>query len=71
MNKKFEFSIGERVRIKVGPFQNFPARIVAINAQKGRLRVKVDIFGRTQPVELTFLDVEKSVEPKTPPPSPN
>jgi len=71
MNKKFEFSIGEKVRIKVGPFQNFPARIVAINAQKGRLRVKVDIFGRTQPVELAFLDVEKSVEPKTPPPSPN
>jgi len=71
MNKKYEFSIGERVRIKVGPFQNFPARIVAINTQKGILKVKVDIFGRTQPVELTFLDVEKSKETKTPPPSPN
>jgi transcriptional antiterminator NusG len=71
MIQKFEFSIGERVRIKVGPFQNFPARIVAINTQKGILKVKIDIFGRTQPVELTVLDVEKSIEPKTPPPSPN
>jgi transcription termination/antitermination protein NusG len=71
MNKKHEFSIGERVRIKVGPFQNFPARIVAINTQKGVLKVKVDIFGRTKPVELTFLDVEKSIKPKTPPPNPN
>ena len=71
MNKKFEFSIGERVRIKVGPFQSFPARIVAVNTQKGMLKVKVDIFGRTQPVVLAFLDVEKSIETKTPPPSPN
>jgi len=71
MNKKYEFSIGETVRIKVGPFQSFPARIVAINTQKGMLKVKVDIFGRTQPVVLTFLDVEKSIETKTPPPSPN
>jgi transcriptional antiterminator NusG len=71
MNRKFEYSIGEKVRIKVGPFQNFPARIVAINTQKGMLKVNVDIFGRTQPVVLTFLDVEKSIETKTPPPSPN
>ena len=71
MNKKFEFSIGERVRIKVGPFQSFTARIVAIDTQKGILQVKVDIFGRSQPVELAFLDVEKSIEPKTPPQSPN
>jgi transcriptional antiterminator NusG len=71
MNKKYEFSMGERVRIKVGPFQDFPARIVAINTQKGILKVKVDIFGRTQPVELTFLDVEKAIETKTPPSSPN
>ena len=59
MNKKYEFSIGEKVRIKVGPFQNFTAQVVAINAQKGILKLQVDIFGRTQPVELRLLDVEK------------
>lgn len=71
MNRKFEFSIGEKVRIKVGAFQNFTARIVSINTQKAILKVKVDIFGRTQPIELTFLDVERSIEPKTPPHSDN
>ena len=59
MSRKYEFSIGETVRIKVGPFQNFTARIVSIDTRTGILKVKVDIFGRTQPVELTFLDVEK------------
>ena len=71
MNKKYEFSIGERVRIKVGPFQSFPARIVAIDTQEGIVKVKVDIFGRTQPLELAFLDVEKSIETRTLPPNPN
>ena len=59
MNKRYEFSIGEKVRIKVGPFQNFTAQVVAINSQKGILKVKVAIFGRTQPLELRCLDVEK------------
>jgi len=59
MNKRYEFSIGEKVRIKVGPFQNFKAEVVAINPKKALLKVKVDIFGRTQPLELSCLDVEK------------
>jgi transcriptional antiterminator NusG len=59
MNRKYEFSIGEKVRIKAGPFQAFTAEVVAINAQDRVLKVKVDIFGRTQPIELSFLDVEK------------
>lgn len=59
MSRKYEFSIGEKVRIKRGPFQDFTARIVAINAQKRILKVTVDIFGREEPVEVTLLDVEK------------
>lgn len=59
MTRKFEFSIGETVRIKTGPFQNFTGEVVEINQQHGMLRVRVEIFGRTQPIELTFLDVEK------------
>jgi transcription antitermination factor NusG len=59
MDRKYEFSIGEKVRIKVGVFQSFTARIVAINTQKGILKVEVDIFGRTEAIELTFFDVER------------
>jgi transcription termination/antitermination protein NusG len=56
---KFEYSVGEMVRIKVGPFQNFTGRIEEVDQANATLKVMVKIFGRTQPVELTFLDVEK------------
>jgi transcriptional antiterminator NusG len=60
MNRKFEFSIGETVRIKSGPFQNFTGKVVEINP-KGTLKVRVDIFSTTQRVELRLLDIEKVV----------
>ncbi|HXI24981.1 MAG TPA: KOW motif-containing protein [Pyrinomonadaceae bacterium] len=59
MKARFSYSIGEVVRIKVGPFQNFTGRVEEVDQDKATLKVMVKIFGRTQPVELTFLDVEK------------
>jgi transcription termination/antitermination protein NusG len=59
MKARFSYSIGEVVRIKVGPFQNFTGRIEEVDQDKATLEVMVKIFGRTQPVELRFLDVEK------------
>jgi len=59
VTSKYEFSIGDKVRIKIGPFQAFTGSVVEINQEKGLLTVTVDIFGRSQPVELRFLDVEK------------
>ena len=51
--------IGERVRIKVGPFQSFTGRIEEVDNDKATLMIRVEIFGRTEPVELRFIDVEK------------
>jgi transcriptional antiterminator NusG len=59
MKGRFSYSVGEVVRIKVGPFQNFTGRIEEVDQDKATLKVMVKIFGRTQPVELRFLDVEK------------
>jgi len=59
MTAKFEYSVGEVVRIKGGPFQAFTGRIEEVDEHKGILKVKVSIFGRPQPVELRFIDVEK------------
>ena len=59
MTAKFEYSVGEMVRIKTGAFQNFTARIKEVDQEKAMLKVRVKIFGRSQPIELTFLDVEK------------
>ncbi len=52
------FTLGEAIRIKDGPFSDFTGVIDEINAERGKLRVLVSIFGRETPVELDFLQVE-------------
>ena len=59
MTAKFKYSIGETVRIKVGPFNCFTGRVEDVDESSATLKVVVNIFGRAQPVELKFLEVEK------------
>ena len=47
------------VRIKSGAFQAFTARIEEVDEARATLKVMVRIFGRAEPIELRFLDVEK------------
>jgi transcriptional antiterminator NusG len=56
---KFEYSVGEMVRIKTGPFQSFTGRIEEVDESAAIVKVMVKIFGRRQPVELRLIDVEK------------
>ncbi|MFH1741000.1 MAG: transcription termination/antitermination protein NusG [bacterium] len=56
---KIVFEIGERVKVIEGPFYNFAGYVAEINQERGRLKVMVDILGRSTPVELDFLQVEK------------
>jgi transcription termination/antitermination protein NusG len=58
---KYQFSKGESVRIKVGPFRAFVGKVSEVDKQRGTLKVIVEVFGKGQVVELTFLDVEKVV----------
>ncbi len=53
------FSKGEGVRVTEGPFGNFSGVIDEVNAQRGKLKVMVSIFGRQTPVELEFWQVER------------
>ena len=56
---KFVFKEGEHVRIVDGPFSNFTGTVEDVNSDKNTLKVMVTIFGRSTPVELDFLQVEK------------
>lgn len=58
---KQDFSVGEEVLITSGPFATFNGEIDEIDLQKGRLRLSVQIFGRSTPVEVDFGQVEKVV----------
>jgi transcriptional antiterminator NusG len=56
---KQSFAIGETVKIIDGPFDSFTGTIEEVNAEKNKLRVMVGIFGRSTPVEVDLLQVEK------------
>ena len=56
---KIDFAIGEVVNITDGPFKGFDGSISEIDAQKGKLKVLVNMFGRETPVELDSLQVKR------------
>ena len=51
---------GDTVRINEGPFVDFIGSINEVDEAKGKVRVMVSFFGRETPVELDFLQVEKT-----------
>ncbi len=57
--QKVDFNLGESIRVTSGPFENFIGSIEEIYPQKGKLRVKVSMFGRETPIELEFSQVVK------------
>ncbi len=57
---KVTFKPGEKVRIVDGPFNDFAATVAEIDMERSKVRVMVNFFGRETPVELDFLQVEKS-----------
>ena len=56
---KVLFEPGEVVRVVDGPFNDFSGVVENVNYDKSKLRVAVQILGRSTPVELEFTQVEK------------
>jgi len=57
---KVLFEPGEVVRVTDGPFNDFNGVVEQVNYEKNKVRVAVQILGRSTPVELDFGQVEKA-----------
>jgi transcriptional antiterminator NusG len=57
---KVLFEPGEVVRVTDGPFNDFSGVVENVNYEKNKVRVAVQILGRSTPVELDFGQVEKA-----------
>ncbi len=55
---KLDFSVGDRVQIKEGPFANFVGRIEEINSERSTVKIAVEIFNRTTTVEVESWQIE-------------
>ena len=58
---KQTYAIGDTVKITEGPFKDFSGTVDAIDEEKEKLTVNVQIFGRATPVELNMTQVEKAI----------
>jgi len=54
-----DYVLGESVKVTEGPFTNFVGTIEGVEADRTKLKVLVNMFGRETPVELDFQQVEK------------
>jgi len=57
--RKLKFDIGDKVKIKEGPFIGFEGTISEIDPEHEKVIVLVNIFDRQTPVELEFDQIEK------------
>ena len=59
INIEIDFEIGDKVSVISGAWKDTVGTISAINQNKQTVTINVDMFGRSTPVELNFLEVEK------------
>jgi len=55
---KIQFSKGDAVKIKEGPFENYDGVVDDVDLNKGSVKVVITVFNRPTPVELNYWQVE-------------
>ncbi len=54
-----ELDVDDAVTITDGPFKELEGKVSEVDAERGKVKVLVSMFGRETPVELDFLQVKK------------
>jgi transcriptional antiterminator NusG len=57
---KVAFTIGDKVKVGDGPFQNQEGLIEGVDMERGKLKVSVNMFGRSTSLELEYWQVDKT-----------
>lgn len=58
---KQPYSVGDKVKVISGSFASFEGSVEEVDAEKGRLRILLQIFGRSTPVDVAVNEVEKLI----------
>ena len=56
---KVEFKKGDRIKIREGAFENFEGAVDSIDQDRGVVKVIVEIFGRSTPLDIEYWQIEK------------
>ncbi len=56
---KVEFAKGDMIKIREGAFENFEGTVDSIDSERGIVRVIVEIFGRSTPLDIEYWQIEK------------
>lgn len=53
------FDIGDLVTVISGVWEGTKGNVIAVNKNKQTVTIKVDMFGRETPVDISFMDIKK------------
>ena len=56
---ELDIVVGESVRVVSGPLENFIGTVEALDPEKQKVKLTVSMFGRSTPVELDYIQVQK------------
>lgn len=54
-----DLEIGQKIVVIDGPFSNFSGNIESFSSDKKKVFIKIEIFGRTTPVEIDYFKLKK------------